>query len=293
MKTFGFSPSARLCAILAGLAILAFVRAATAAPPAAPPDSVAEARAVIREWMGTLKDLAGKPYRYDGEIPALQEERLARVFPRETFFVLHFGEWPIARSPWTKDLSARNVFAVGADRSLTCLRDARGLEDFFRKALPPADPAALSKDPSGLRDAVYAWLRLSQEFSQDGFFRFTIPEEGIHVEERRGGFGAWGDAVVQPTGGNFGRISATFTFTENRGLAQVIECRQVIAGIRPICQALKLLDPDPVVREMARQALLVMGRSAEGYLKERRSEASPELRTEIDKVWAQIVAEGR
>lgn len=64
-------------------------------------------------------------------------------------------------------------------------------------------------------------------------------------------------------------------------------------GVRPICQATKLLDPDPVVRGMAEQAILVMGKAAEGYLTEQRTRASPELRQAIDRIWQRILAEGR
>jgi hypothetical protein len=75
-------------------------------------------------------------------------------------------------------------------------------------------------------------------------------------------------------------------------LDSVSETRAVRPGVRPICQATKLLDADPLVRRMAEQDILVMGRSAKGYLDEQRSKAKPELRKAIDRIWKRIVAEG-
>jgi len=56
---------------------------------------------------------------------------------------------------------------------------------------------------------------------------------------------------------------------------------------------MKLLDPDPIVRGMAEQAILVMGKDAEEYLKDMRATASAELRRAIDGIWARILSEGR
>jgi hypothetical protein len=64
-------------------------------------------------------------------------------------------------------------------------------------------------------------------------------------------------------------------------------------GPRPICQATKLLDADPVVRRMAEQDLLVMGRAARPYLDEQRAKAAPELQKAIDRVWERICADDR
>jgi hypothetical protein len=63
--------------------------------------------------------------------------------------------------------------------------------------------------------------------------------------------------------------------------------------VRPICQATKLLDPDPVVRRMAEDAILVMGRAAEEYLSEQRARATPALRAAIDQIWQRILIEER
>jgi hypothetical protein len=44
---------------------------------------------------------------------------------------------------------------------------------------------------------------------------------------------------------------------------------------------------------MAEQDLLVMGKAAEAYLAEQRTEADPELQRAIDRIWERILAEDR
>ena len=73
----------------------------------------------------------------------------------------------------------------------------------------------------------------------------------------------------------------------------VLEKSAIRAGVRPICQATKLLDPDPIVRRMSEQDLLVMGRAAKPYLDQIRATARPQLRQAIDRIWQRILTEGR
>ena len=55
-----------------------------------------------------------------------------------------------------------------------------------------------------------------------------------------------------------------------------------------MCQATRLLDSDPIMRAMAAQDLLIMGRAAMPYLREQRKTAAPELVRAIDAISAQI-----
>ena len=108
-----------------------------------------------------------------------------------------------------------------------------------------------------------------------------------------GGVEVFGKAAVNQQGGNAGEITASLTFDPAGVLTNVSESAQIHRGIRPICQATKLLDPDPIVRGMAEQDILVMGKAAKGYLDEQRAKASPELQQAIDEIWERIIAEGR
>jgi len=95
-------------------------------------------------------------------------------------------------------------------------------------------------------------------------------------------------AAVLVSHDDFDSWQETLEITSNRALMTEIK-----RGIRPICQATKLLDPDLIVRGMAEQAILVMGRAAKEYLAEQRESASPELRDAIDRIWHKIVSEDR
>jgi hypothetical protein len=81
-------------------------------------------------------------------------------------------------------------------------------------------------------------------------------------------------------------------FDSDGVLDSVSETRAVRPGVRPICQATKLLDADPLVRRIAEQDILVMGRSAQEYLDGQRAKAQPRLREAIDRIWKRIVDEG-
>ena len=69
---------------------------------------------------------------------------------------------------------------------------------------------------------------------------------------------------------------------------------KIIRGPRPICQSSKLLDPDPIIRGMAAQQLLLMGLDAKDYLEDRRAKTeSEDLRQAIDSIWEQIQEDAR
>ncbi|PYV74079.1 MAG: hypothetical protein DMG96_21240 [Acidobacteria bacterium] len=76
-------------------------------------------------------------------------------------------------------------------------------------------------------------------------------------------------------------------------LFEIHERSALRPGVRPICQATKLLDRDPIVRRMAEQDLLVMGRAAKPYLDQVRAAARPKLQQAIDRIWQRILNEGR
>jgi hypothetical protein len=159
------------------------------------------------------------------------------------------------------------------------MTDPDELQDFFFNRLAPV------ADEDAAKDAGRTWLRLSEEFSQDGFFRFSKPtadfNQGIVT----------GDVTV--VDGGRGSIQVQMAFDSNGELTDIQESRKVFRGVRPICQATKLLDCDPLVGRMAEQDILVMGSLAKEYLDEQRAKAKPELRQAIDLIWQRIVKEGR
>jgi hypothetical protein len=223
----------------------------------------------------------------DGDIIRVVDAATARIFPSHAFYAARFRQYPVAVVPPTP-LRANNLFAVEPDGTVERLPDTAALEAFFRAT------AASIRTARDAEDAVRAWLRLTQEFHQDGFFHFSVREGSVRAMPTvAGGLQATGTVDVTPEAGNAGAIGVSLTFDRAGRLVSAVETASVKRGIRPICQATKLLDPDPVVRRMAEDALLVMGALAGDYLAEQRAMADDRLRDAIDRIWQRILANGR
>ena len=255
------------------LALLAVGAAPTTANPAGPES--------MKRKLAEFKGAEG------GQVIPVADDAASRAFRGYSFYVVRFRQYPIPQMP-PASLTSNNLFVVKPDGSVGHLLDRAALEQFFRETLAPITTKSVA------RDAATAWLRLTEEFHQDGFFEFSVARASVRVAptETRG-LHVTGKAAVTPHGGNMGEIVATLTFDQAGKLVKVTETAKVQKGVRPICQATKLLDPDPVVRGMAEEAILVMGKAAQGYLTEQRAKASPALQHAIDRIWRRILAEGR
>jgi hypothetical protein len=233
------------------------------------------------------KKLAEFPGAERGQVLPVNDPSVNAVFPQEHFYVLRFRQYPVAIDP-PEPLEANNLFVVKRDDSVERLHGAEDLERVFRAALPPVTAPAQAKD------ATRAWLRLVEERHQDGFFQFSIPEDSLRVAGEPGGtLRSTGKATVTRQAGNAGEITASLAFDQSGRLVKASEAAKLKSGMRPICQATKLLDPDPIVRRMAEQDLLVMGASAREYLEEQRANADPQLRSAIDRIRERILREDR
>lgn len=215
----------------------------------------------------------------DTKATAIGDDAVGKVLPGWTCFSVVFRQFPVAFEP-PDPLKSGNVLAV-KDGKVTAISDAAALEKFV------TDNLAAVKDEATAKAAATAWVRLSQVLHQDGFFKFSIPEKGVTGDTGK----ASATAEVEKKGGDSGAIAVTLTFKDGK-LTKVEEKAEVKAGVRPRCQATRLLDADPVVREIMEKDLLVMGRRIKWYLDEQRAKASPELKKEIDRVWQRIVDEG-
>jgi hypothetical protein len=215
----------------------------------------------------------------------MDDPALAEVFPENLFYVVIFRQYPVGFRP-PAPLKVQNIFIVGKNNTLTHVTDVKGLVKFFRST------AAGVKEEKAVKQVARAWLDLAPEFHQDGYYKFVIPKDAVSVAKEGNGQKATGRAEVMPNGGNGGQVQATLLFDADGKLAKVAQNAQLRRGIRPICQATKLLDADPIVRRMAEKDILVMGRAAKDYLDEQRAKATPALRKAIDRVWKRIVDEG-
>jgi hypothetical protein len=266
---------ALLLAWILALAI-AGTRAAEPNPePAKPPltkDQIEKAQKAVKDHLEKIKGGYGSVTR-------IEDKTVDRALPGYAFFAVLYRQFPVGRIPPT-GLKSSNVFAVADDAKPKALTDAKNLEKFFKEALPaPANEA-------GLKDAARAWIRLVQELHQDGFFKFTLQDDSTKVTPTKSGKEVKAQAVVM-SGGN-GMLTVVMRFTDAGALTSLTPTSTVRAGIRPRCQATKLLDTDPIVRAMAEQDILVMGRAAKAYLEEQKAKASPELRKAIDRIWQRI-----
>jgi hypothetical protein len=217
-----------------------------------------------------------------GQIDPIGGLMLRRTFPDYQFFALHFRQYPVAMVV-PEGLKFSNVFAVSKDGKVEHLKDAKDLEAFFRDHGPQAGKELVAVH------LTQGWLQLSTWFVQDGFYKFTIGKPDVKTVS--GMIASAGCTAMVTAGGN-GEIRATLRFDNTGKVEKADTVFKIHPGPRPICQATKLLDPDPVVRRMAEQDLLYLGLAARDYLREQRAAAGPELRRAIDRLWERIQKEG-
>jgi hypothetical protein len=209
---------------------------------------------------------------------------LKALFPNYTFVLLTIPQWPLAR-PVQAPLEMNNVFAVDNRESVTLMTSAEQLQKFFQDKLP-----ALKGDDQ--LKAASAWATLTVEFYQDGMFRFTAGKPEVLPT---GGQSTMVRVVmtVNQSGGNSGEVTSTLSIDPAGRLVSASNKSTLKAGMRPICQSTKLLDSDPLVRQMAEQDLLIMGRECFWYLDMMRAESSPQLQLAIDTIKERILRDER
>lgn len=229
------------------------------------------------------KKIAAYPGAQNGELFPIVDGALAQAFPKHVFYVLRFRMFPVARMT-PEGLKPSNVLVAAPDGSAELLADSDATKKFFETTLPAV------KDAGAARLAARAWIRLAQEWSHDGFYRFEVPAEGVTATAADTGLTATAKATV--VAGGKGSLNATLTFDRGGKLKTVANKGSVQEGMRPICQATRLLDADPIVRKMAERSILIMGRAAAGYLEEQHAKAAPALQQAIDRMWQRILDEG-
>jgi hypothetical protein len=261
---------------LTALATLGGLLMLSSAVHAADKDEIDKAKMAVEKKMADLK-AAG------GDTSVFADEALDKLFPKHVFVGVRFRQFPVARV-LPDGVSAYNLFAYGNGK-LEALKDDTELRKYFQAALPAV------KDDAAAKNAGHAWLILAQELQNDGFFKFKIMDDAIKVTADKGSRKV--SAQSMATSGGNGDVTVAMDFDDNGKLTEVKPGGKLKSGPRPICQATKLLDADPIVRKMAEQDLLCMGRAAKGYLDEQRAKASPELQKAIDRMWQRIVDEDR
>ena len=213
----------------------------------------------------------------------ITDDYVGRTFPNFSFFGVIFRQYPVAvLCPESQDLKCSNVFFV-KDGRVDFAAAVPDLKFFFAAEMGPAP----SEDAAA--DAANTWLRFSQELKQDLFYTFSAPEISYLPREDITTVRAHASVIA----GGQGHIDMLMTLGAAGSLVHIYEKSALRPGLRPICQATKLLHRDPIVRRMAEQDLLVMGRAAKPYLDQIRATARPNLQQAIDRIWQRILDEGR
>lgn len=253
------------------------------AAPASAADDPKAAGAKVADYLKSINGMER------ARITPVKEDYVAKLFPKHTFVAVLYPQFPVGREA-PAPLKEANVIAVPKDGKVVPLSDVKALEKFFAENAP--------KVKTGNEDLIVkAWLRLAQELAQDGFYKFKAPASGGATGKSDGKIDTVltvdGSVAVDPAGGNKGDIKATIHFKDDGSIAKIDHKVNLQPGPRPRCQATKLLDPDPIVRQMAEDSIRVMGSAAKYYLDEQRAKAPPELQKAIDRIWQRIVEEGR
>ena len=213
------------------------------------------------------------------------KEFLPAFGPKVTWVTLRYPVWPIAM-PINPPLTTNNIFVLDeTNKMVGHITDSTQLQTFFTQHLNPV------RNEQDAKTALVLWLRMQQELAQDGMFQFNIPQTSLRITRQGDGrITASGQSVVAPNGGNQGSLDSKLVFSPEGKLASATNEKNLQEGMRPICQSTKLLDKDPIVRRMAEQDILLMGRSCKFYLDEQRAKATPELQAAIDAIWKRIEA---
>ncbi len=215
-----------------------------------------------------------------GHLAALGDEATTRALPGHALFTVLFRQFPIGRIP-PEGLKVSNVFAVDARAKVTVITSAKELEKFLSANMPAASSEAARKD------AARAAVRIGQELHNDGFFRFTLEDGSVKADATSS------TAKAVASSGGKGTYLVTLTLDKGGKVTKLEDKADLMAGPRPICQATKLLDPDPIVRGMAEQSIRYMGRGASPYLAEQYEKASPALKRAIGHAWRRVLSDGR
>ncbi len=237
----------------------------------AAPVPEADAKKAVQEFVEAKKATAG-------QVTALTDPALGKAVPDRALFSLRFRQFPIAFAP-PEGFSASNILAVDGQGKVTLVPTVKELHAFARARF-------LAGDDATAKLAVRAWLLLHAEIVQDGFYKFQVIDESLKTSRQGDHLEASGRLIVMQ-GGN-GEIAVRLTFDSTGTLLTIKDTAKLVEGPRPICQATKLLDPDPLVRQICEADLLIMGRAAREYLLEQRARASKALQAEIDRVWQRI-----
>jgi hypothetical protein len=216
----------------------------------------------------------------------IESDEVNQVLPGYIFYIIYLRQYPVAYGPPDEQLGTQCIVAINKDLEIEKIPDEDALQVFYK-----AHQIEINTEVDCVL-GIKAWLNLSQEYKNDGYYTFLISDDDIIVTELFGDVVTWGvEGISRVVSGGEGVITANIIIDLFGSLVNVTEEYELIEGVRPICQSTKLLDKDPIVRKMAEKDLLAMGFSAKEYLFNQRAASSPKLQKAIDALWERIVKE--
>jgi hypothetical protein len=196
---------------------------------------------------------------------------LGALWPAWTFWSVYYDRWPVATAP-AKGLQYANVLVVDDGGEVHIMHELGHLDAVFAARFNGE-----RIDSSVAERAARAYLWLVTALFADGFYAFEIVEAAGTPEQ--------GTARALATAGGNGELSVTLRFP---GSFKAELVKKLVMGPRPRCHATKLLDPDPIVRQIVRDDLHTMGCAARRYLETQRDLAAPPLRREIESLLSEV-----
>ena len=190
--------------------------------PAQLSDRISEkdGRDAIDRWLARMPNARG------GSIVSIDDAAVVQAFPSERFYILRYSRYPVAQV-LPEALTYNNLVMASTDRRVELIADTSALETIFRSKLITV------KDERRALNAVTAWLRLTQEFHQDGFLEFSQPDATLKALRNPDGITALGTTRVIADAGNDGQIAVVIRFDRTGKCSEVQETANVIAGRRP------------------------------------------------------------
>ena len=159
-----------------------------------------QGREHVDQW---LTDIAkGKPVEAAPKIAPVDGGAVNTLFTHDQFFTKQFMRYPRAVKP-PGSLKLENLVRVRTGGSVERIEDVDALKKLF--AVKLAD----TRDEKQVREVLLAFMRLVQEFYQDGFYIFAVPDQSVSIVRDGDHFVASAKAVV--TKGGQGDIEVKMT----------------------------------------------------------------------------------
>lgn len=239
-------------------------------------------RAYERKTQGSRPNMPSS-----GTVTALNDPAInGALRPGLKLYMLRYRVWPIAMEI-KPPLQTNNIFALDAKNKIVdIISEPAQSQKFF------GEHVIVVENDEQARKAMTSWLRIQDELAQDGMFIFHSAPESFVVQVAGPNIVISGRSTIEPKGGDSGEVVGKLTFVNGK-LTRADTEKNIQSGMRPICQSTKLLDKDPLVRRMAEQDILIMGRRCKFYLDDQKMKVSPELQEAIDRIWKRIEVENR